>query len=48
LKAAQAAGDLEALRGKDHRALRLHIKGNIIDGLNVLLKAIDLVEARQK
>ncbi|MBZ0284387.1 MAG: bifunctional transaldolase/phosoglucose isomerase [Anaerolineae bacterium] len=48
LKAAQAAGDLEALRGKDRRALRLHLKGNVVDGLNALLKAIDLVEARRK
>jgi transaldolase/glucose-6-phosphate isomerase len=48
LKAAQAAGDLEALRGKDRRALRLHLTGNPTEGLKVILKAIDLVEARRK
>jgi transaldolase/glucose-6-phosphate isomerase len=48
LKAAQAAGDLEALRSKDRRVLRLHITGDVAEGLNVLLKAIDLVEERRK
>lgn len=48
LKAAQAAGDLEALRSKDRRALRLHVKGDAAEGIKVLLKAIDLVEARRK
>jgi transaldolase / glucose-6-phosphate isomerase len=48
LKAAQAAGDMEALRGKDRRALRLHISGNAAEGLKVLVAAIDLVEERRK
>ncbi len=48
LKAAQAAGDLEALRAKDRRALRLHISGDIVKGIDVLLRAIDLVDARRK
>ncbi len=48
LKAAQAAGDLEALRAKDRRALRLHISGDIVKGIDILLRAIDLVDARRK
>jgi transaldolase/glucose-6-phosphate isomerase len=41
LKAAQAAGDMEALRSKDRRALRLHITGDIDTGLDVLTAAIN-------
>ncbi|MEO8609915.1 MAG: bifunctional transaldolase/phosoglucose isomerase [Chloroflexota bacterium] len=51
LKAAQAAGDMEALRGKDRRAVRLHLTGKtdqLANDLKVLLKAIDLVEERRK
>lgn len=48
LAAAQAAGDLEALRGKDRRAVRLHIAGSVEKGLNTLLKAIDMVEERRR
>jgi transaldolase / glucose-6-phosphate isomerase len=51
LKAAQAAGDMEALRSKDRRAVRLHLTGKtdqLADELKVLLKAIDLVEDRRK
>jgi hypothetical protein len=48
LKAAQAAGDLEALQGKDRRAARLHITGDLLTGLDALLRAIDLVDARRK
>jgi hypothetical protein len=51
LKAAQAAGDMEALRGKDRRAVRLHLTGKtdqLPAQLQVLLKAIDLVEERRK
>ncbi len=47
LKAAQAAGDLEALQSKDRRALRLHIQGDVIEGLQKLLKAIDLAGERR-
>ena len=48
LKAAQAAGDLAALRTKDRRAIRLHISGDILKGLDILMKAIDLVDERRK
>jgi len=48
LKAAQAAGDLEALRHKDRRAIRLHISDDIMKGLDILMKAIDLVDERRK
>ncbi len=48
LKAAQAAGDMEALLGKDRRAIRLHISGDLSDGVRALLKAIDLVDSRRK
>lgn len=48
LKAAQAAGDMEALRGKDRRALRLHIVGDVSAGLHTLLETVELVETRHK
>ncbi|MBL8163817.1 MAG: transaldolase, partial [Anaerolineae bacterium] len=48
LKAAQAAGDLEALRNKERRAVRLHSKGAPGAALELLLKAIDLVQERRK
>ena len=51
LKAAQAAGDMESLRGKDRRALRLHLSGStdkLDNDLQMLLKAIDLVDERRK
>ncbi|MCB9450905.1 MAG: bifunctional transaldolase/phosoglucose isomerase [Anaerolineaceae bacterium] len=48
LAAAQAAGDLAALRGKERRAVRLHITGDIQDSLKVLHQAIDLVGSRQR
>jgi transaldolase/glucose-6-phosphate isomerase len=44
LKTAQAAGDLEALRSKDRRTIRLHITGSVAEGVSILLKAIDMVE----
>jgi transaldolase/glucose-6-phosphate isomerase len=47
LKAAQAAGDLEALRGKDRRAIRLHISGDLAKGLAVIQKAVDMVAERR-
>ncbi len=48
LKTAQAAGDLEALRHKERRAVRLHISGDIMKGLDIMMKAIDLVDERRK
>ncbi len=48
LKAAQAAGDMEALRNKDRRAVRLHISGDVAQGLEVLQRAIDFVESRRR
>lgn len=48
LKAAQADGDLAALRAKERRAIRLHISGDILKGLDILMKAIDLVDERRK
>ena len=48
LKTAQAAGDLEALRHKERRAIRLDISGDIMKGLDILMKAIDLVDERRK
>lgn len=48
LKAAQAAGDMEALVGKDRRAVRLHLGGDALSGLQALAKAIDLLEERRK
>ncbi len=48
LKAAQAAGDLEALQGKGRRVFRLHFSGDLIDGLQKLLDAIDLAGERRQ
>ncbi|MEP7292959.1 MAG: bifunctional transaldolase/phosoglucose isomerase, partial [Chloroflexota bacterium] len=48
LEAAQAAGDLEALQSKGRRALRLHIDGDMLDGLQKLLDAIDLAGERRQ
>ncbi|MEP6984695.1 MAG: bifunctional transaldolase/phosoglucose isomerase [Chloroflexota bacterium] len=48
LKAAQSAGDLEALRHKERRAIRLHIDHDLMQGLDILMKAIDLVDERRK
>ncbi|GIL14363.1 MAG: glucose-6-phosphate isomerase [Chloroflexota bacterium] len=42
LHAAQAAGDLEALRDKGRRAVRLHLGADISAGLDVLLKAVEM------
>ena len=47
LKAAQAAGDLEALQSKGRRALRLHISGDVIAGLRKLLAAVELAAERR-
>ncbi len=48
LETAQAAGDLEALQGKNRRALRLHLDGDLIAGLQKLLDAIDLAGERRQ
>ncbi len=48
LQAAQAAGDLEALQSKQRRAVRLHIKGDVIVGLHKLLDAIELAGERRQ
>jgi transaldolase/glucose-6-phosphate isomerase len=49
LKAAQAAGDLEALQSKGRRALRLHIEnGDILGGLQKLLDAVELAGERRQ
>ncbi len=48
LKAAQAAGDLEALQSKGRRALRLHIEGDLVSGLQKLLDAIELAGDRRQ
>ncbi len=47
LSSAQAAGDLEALQTHKRRALRLHLKGGIADGLDKLLAAINFVDDRR-
>src|SRR5690606_654185 len=47
LKAAQAAGDLEALQSKGRRALRLHVGTDLEAGLEKLLEAINLAADRR-
>jgi transaldolase/glucose-6-phosphate isomerase len=48
LKAAQAAGDLEALRGKERRTLRLHISGDVVQGLQTILSAVEEAGKRRQ
>ena len=48
LKAAQAAGDLEALQSKKRRALRLHLNGDLIGGLHKLLDAVEMAAERRR
>ncbi len=48
LQAAQAAGDLEALIGKNRRVLRLHISGDLKAGLDKLVAAIDAAGERRQ
>ncbi len=43
LKAAQAAGDLEALRSKDRRAARLHTGSDALAGLAALRRAVERI-----
>lgn len=47
LNMAQAAGDMEALESHNRRVLRLHVKHDVIAGINRLVAAIDLVEDRR-
>jgi hypothetical protein len=44
LKQAQAAGDLESLRGKGRRVVRLHLSEDRDKGLHKILDAIDAAE----
>ncbi len=44
LKQAQAAGDLESLRGKGRRVVRLHLSEDSDKGLHKILDAIDAAE----
>lgn len=48
LKAAQAGGDLEALHSKGRRALRLHVGGDAVAGIDALIAAIELAAARKQ
>ncbi len=48
LEAAQAAGDLEALLSKNRRAVRLHISGDPVKGLNKLLEAVEAAGERRQ
>jgi transaldolase/glucose-6-phosphate isomerase len=48
LKAAQAAGDLEALQSKGRRALRLHISGDVVQGLQTLMQAVEVTAERRQ
>ncbi len=47
LQMAQAMGDFEALQVHGRRALRLHLGGNVIAGLQKILNAIDAVDERR-
>lgn len=43
IKAAQARGDFEVLAERERRALRVHIKGSLVGGLNALAAAVGRV-----
>jgi hypothetical protein len=48
LQTAQAAGDFEALQNKGRRALRLHIEGDVVAGLQKLMDAVELAGERRR
>jgi len=48
LNDAQAAGDIEALEAHGRRVIRLHIKGDILAGIDKLLDAIEFVSERRQ
>lgn len=47
LNEAQAIGDMEALEAHQRRVIRLHIKGDLLAGIDKLLDAIDFVSERR-
>lgn len=47
LKAAQAAGDLEALQNKERRVVRLHVGRDVAGGLRKLMEAIEQAAERR-
>jgi transaldolase / glucose-6-phosphate isomerase len=47
LKAAQAAGDMESLVSRSRRALRLHLSGDLHEGLQKLVAAAELAGERR-
>ncbi|RMF82247.1 MAG: bifunctional transaldolase/phosoglucose isomerase [Chloroflexi bacterium] len=48
LKTAQADGDLESLNNKNRRVMRLHIQGDIVQGLQKLVAAIEFARERRQ
>ncbi|MDZ4671067.1 MAG: bifunctional transaldolase/phosoglucose isomerase [Phototrophicales bacterium] len=48
LNDAQAAGDIEALETHGRRVIRLHIKGDVLAGIDKLLDAIEFVSERRQ
>ncbi|MCU0480687.1 MAG: bifunctional transaldolase/phosoglucose isomerase [Anaerolineae bacterium] len=48
LNDAQAAGDIEALEAHGRRVIRVHIKGDILAGIDKLLDAIEFVSERRQ
>lgn len=47
LNDAQAAGDMEALETHHRRVIRIHIKGDVLAGIDKLLDAIEFVSERR-
>jgi hypothetical protein len=41
LLAAEALGDWQSLDKRDRRGVRIHLKGNVNDGLRALVAAVD-------
>jgi transaldolase/glucose-6-phosphate isomerase len=48
LKAAQAAGDLEALQKRNRPAIRLHLRGDLLSGLQKLLDVVEEAGERRQ
>ncbi len=48
LKQAQAAGDLQSLQGKERRAVRLHLNGDIDKGLRKVVEAIQAAAEKRR
>jgi len=47
LNDAQAVGDMQSLQAHERRAIRIHIKADVMAGLDKLLAAVNFVDERR-